>query len=145
MAFWFGKKKPAELREVTLPGEVGTISFPVDFTVEMENERTLLAYPKGENAVSLRASSMSIARKDGNVQTAGKIAVKEHAEKKRHQYYEIGDKGLLSRHASRLLGSRPSRADLVSAAFPSRVPPPSGRKSCRLRSGSDLPNHRRAG
>ena len=96
MAFWFGKKKPAELREVTLPGEVGTISFPVDFTVEMENERTLLAYPKGENAVSLRASSMSIARKDGNVQTAGKIAVKEHAEKKRHQYYEIGDKGLLS-------------------------------------------------
>jgi hypothetical protein len=97
MAFWFGKKKQtAELREATLPGEMGTLSFPANFVVEMENERTLVAYPEGENVVSLRASSISLSRKDCNDETAGKIAVREHAEGHGLPYSEIGDKGMLS-------------------------------------------------
>lgn len=96
MAFWFGKKKQAELREAVLPGEMGTISFPADFAVELEDERTLLAYPKDENAISLRASSISIRRKDRNDETAGKMAVREHAEEHGLQYSEVGDKGMLS-------------------------------------------------
>ena len=40
MAFWFGKKKQStELREAVLPGDMGKISFPADFVVEMEDEK----------------------------------------------------------------------------------------------------------
>jgi hypothetical protein len=96
MAFWFGKKKQAELREAILPGEMGTMSFPADFLVEMEDERTLLAQAKGNDAIILRASSLSISRKDGNDETAGKIAVRERAEKGGLQFIDNGDKGMLS-------------------------------------------------
>jgi hypothetical protein len=97
MGFWFGKKKQAaKFRPAVLPGEMGTISFPADLTVKMEDAKTLLAYPKDKNYISLRVSSFSISRKDGNVETAGKIAVKERAEKEGRRYYEIEDKGILS-------------------------------------------------
>ena len=97
MAFWFGKKKQStELCEASLPGEMGTISFPTDFMVEMEDERTLAAQPNGSDAVILRASSISISRKDGNDETAGKTAVRQRAEENGLQFIDKGDMGLLS-------------------------------------------------
>lgn len=97
MGFWFRKKKQAtEMRETFLPGEIGTISIPASFSVKMEDEGTLLACPKGEDVISLRASSISIARNDGNDDTAGKIAVRQRAEERGIAYYEVEDKGILS-------------------------------------------------
>lgn len=97
MRFWFRKKKQAaEMCEVSLPGEMGTVSVPTAFHVEMEDERTLLAHPKGEDVISLRFSSISISKKDGNDETAGKIAVRQRAEEMGLAYHEVEDKGILS-------------------------------------------------
>ncbi len=97
MAFWFGKKKQAEkLREVSLPGEVGTVSIPADFVVEMEDDETLLAKPTGEEAITLRFSSISIVKKDSYDETAGKSAVRRAAEEQGVEYSEIEDKGIIS-------------------------------------------------
>ena len=74
MAFWFSKKKQAtELREVALPGEVGTVSVPADFVVEMEDDETLLAKPTGEEAITLRFSSISIVKKDSSRRDCGQV------------------------------------------------------------------------
>ena len=44
---WFRKGKPAmEFRTVDLPGSIGSVSIPRDFVVEMEDDSTLLAYPR---------------------------------------------------------------------------------------------------
>jgi hypothetical protein len=97
VAFWSRKKnKSAGMREVALPGEMGTISLPSNFKVEMEDDNTLLAYLVNEDAISLRASSLSFCRKDGNDETAGKVAVQERAQKKGLHYYERDDKGILA-------------------------------------------------
>lgn len=95
MAFWFGKKKSMKLREVALPGEVGTVLVPADFVVEMEDDETLLARPEGEEAITLRFSSISIVKKDSHDETAGKSAVRRAAEEEGVEYSEIEDKGVI--------------------------------------------------
>ena len=97
MAFWFGKKNQStELREATLPGEMGTISFPTDFVVQMESQQTIIAQPERTDAINLRASSFSLHRDDCDDETAGKFVVQQMAEERALPYTEIGDKGMLS-------------------------------------------------
>jgi hypothetical protein len=96
MAFWFGKKKQAELREVTLPGDVGTISFPADFAIELEDDTTLKAQPEGDDAIIFRVSSISCVKKGEYPETIGKDSVRRRADEQRLPFWEIGDKGILS-------------------------------------------------
>jgi hypothetical protein len=82
--------------EASLPGEMGTISFPANFTVELEDTKTLLAYSPHDDSISLRVSSISISRKDENDESAGKISIQDRATEKGVQYHEIEDKSYFS-------------------------------------------------
>ncbi len=95
MALWFKKKSENEFREVALPGEVGFISVPADFIVEDEDDSTVLAYPPGDEVITVRFSSISFAKKDDDEQT-GLAFVKKKAREERLNYSELGDKGVLS-------------------------------------------------
>jgi hypothetical protein len=65
MGFLFWRKRPMpEFRRLSLPGNIGTVALPSTFDVQMEDESILLAYPKGEQAINLRFSSISFAKKD---------------------------------------------------------------------------------
>jgi hypothetical protein len=96
MAFWFGKKKKTELREVALPGDVGTISFPADFLIDMEDETTLRAQPKEDDAIIFRVSSISCTKKGDYTEAMGKDTMRRQANEKGLPFWEIDDKGILS-------------------------------------------------
>jgi hypothetical protein len=91
---WCRKAIPrVELREVVLPGNVGTVSIPANYTVELEDvDSTLVAFPVGEKII-LRFSSLSFAPKR-DVEDGGKSFVAETAAEKGHEYFEMGDKGI---------------------------------------------------
>jgi hypothetical protein len=96
MAFW-SKKKPdvAPLRSWDLPGEIGTVSLPDSLSVEMEDDKTLLACP-ANNFIAIRFSSISFTKKDEDSGDAAKSYVCKKATEDHCPYYEIGDKGVLS-------------------------------------------------
>jgi hypothetical protein len=81
MGFLFWRKTSApEFRTHSLPGNVGTVSLPSTFDVEMENESTLLANPKGENSINLRFSSISFTKKDSEEPSAKPFLRKKASE-----------------------------------------------------------------
>ena len=89
------KDRISQFRSVALPGEVGHVSVPVDFIVEMEDDSTLKAYPRGEETITLRFSSISVVRK-GPDERAGAAFVQRSANDHGHSYTEIADKGVAS-------------------------------------------------
>jgi hypothetical protein len=94
--FWRRKKdRISQFRSVALPGEVGHVSVPADFVVEMEDDSTLMAYPRGEETVTLRFSSISVVVK-GRDERAGATFVRQSANEHGHSYTEIADKGVAS-------------------------------------------------
>jgi hypothetical protein len=96
MAFWSWKKsKEAQLKLWNLPGEVGTVSLPDSLSIEMEDEKTLLAYPASD-VISLRFSSISFTTKGGDSGDLAKSHVRNKASEGQLPYYEVGDKGVLS-------------------------------------------------
>ena len=79
VVFWRKKRNGiSELRSVRLPGEVGCVSIPSDFVVEMEDDSTLMAYPQGEETITLRFSSISACWEGGD-EHGGETFVKEKA------------------------------------------------------------------
>ncbi len=93
---WFRKGKPAaEFRTVDLPGNIGSVSVPADFTVEMEDDATLLACPREREMLSLRFSSLSFVMKGGG-EDGGRASVRDKAMKGGLEYYEVDDKGIVS-------------------------------------------------
>ena len=66
IVFWWSNRTSDSLEEVSLPGEVGTVSIPADFTSEYEDDSTLLAYPRGPECISLRFTSISFTTNDGS-------------------------------------------------------------------------------
>jgi len=85
---------------LALPSGTGTIGLPNDFIVEAEDDGTLLAHPKGDDAITLRASTLILNRKDGQDETAGRVAVQDEAKKRGLRYWEIADKGVISYEGS---------------------------------------------
>jgi len=66
IVFWRSNMGSDALIEVSLPGDVGTVSIPTDFTTEYEDDSTLLAYPQGLECISLRFTSISFTKNDGS-------------------------------------------------------------------------------
>ncbi|MCE9554934.1 MAG: DUF3806 domain-containing protein [Planctomycetes bacterium] len=104
------KRKETEFQTVGLPGDIGSVAFPSDFVVELEEDSTLLTYPKDDDAISLRVSSISFARKDENNEGAAKDFVRSSAEKTGGQYYEYEEKGV---HAYEELSEQDGQALLI--------------------------------
>lgn len=93
---WFkDKDKALKCRTVDLPGDVGSVSIPADFMVEMEDDSTLMAYPQGEEAITLRFSSISISSKGGN-ESIGKSIVRKNSREKGIPCDEASDKVVLA-------------------------------------------------
>lgn len=88
------KSKETEFQTIGLPGDIGSVALPNDFVVELEEDSTLLAYPKDDDAIALRVSSISFVRKDENKEGAAKDFVRSSAEKSGGHYYEHEDKGV---------------------------------------------------
>jgi hypothetical protein len=95
MAFWPWKKKPttASMRMWNLPGDVGTFSLPDAFSVEMENEKTLLAH-LASGSICFRFSSISWDTENG--EHIAKNHIRNKAAEANHPFYEVGDKGVFS-------------------------------------------------
>lgn len=96
MAFWFKKKHDRKLESWKLMGDVGTVSLPGDFIVEEEDDSTLLAYPKGEETISLRFSSISFQTEGGTDEDAARRHLKERASEDGLQYKTVDNKGVIS-------------------------------------------------
>ena len=93
MAFWFSKKhRKSESRQVILPGDVGTISIPLGYSVEMEDDSTLMAFPNCDD-ITLRFSSISFVPKNADDEMA-KLVVAESAAEQGRGYLEVEDKGI---------------------------------------------------
>ena len=96
MAFWSRKKpKKTSVRSWDLPGEIGTVSLPDSLTVEMEDDKTLLAYPASDS-ISLRFSSISFTKKGDDNDDLAKSYVAKRAADDHLPFWEIGDKGVLA-------------------------------------------------
>jgi hypothetical protein len=96
MAFWSKKKRDCGLRTWDLPGEIGTVSLPADFLVEMEDDSTLLAYVKDEDVVTLRFSTISFQKKGSTEEDAARPYLKKRAAGDGLHYEEVEDKGVVS-------------------------------------------------
>ncbi len=95
--FGFGRKKGSEVfKTVNLPGEAGTISIPSFFTTELEDDTTLLAYSKEEDAINLRVSILDITPKSDS-QTAAYTSVLENAQDEKHEYILLKGKCYVER------------------------------------------------
>lgn len=95
MLFW-RKKNPPEFRRVQLPGDVGWVSIPASFVVEIENDSTFTAYPPGEEMITLRFSSVSAVMQEP-VENGGRNFVRQSAVRDKHSYRELpGGKGVAS-------------------------------------------------
>lgn len=95
MVFWFKRKKPFnDYRSYELPGKVGTVLLPAEFKVEMEDDSTLLAYPVGQERISLRFSSLSIVSPDRK--NAGEQQVRNKALEKNIECNEFNGKFVLT-------------------------------------------------
>lgn len=81
------------MQSTALPGDIGTINFPDDLVVEMEDEQTLLAYSEDSDAIALRVSSISFS-KSGDDAPAAREFVRRRAEEKGSDYYEVEEKGV---------------------------------------------------
>lgn len=93
---WFRKDKPiVEFHTVDLPGNIGSVSIPADFTVKMEDDSTLLAYPQTGEALSLCFSSLSRVT-EGCGEDEGKTYVRDKAIKERLEYQEFDDRGIVT-------------------------------------------------
>ncbi|MBN1919266.1 MAG: DUF3806 domain-containing protein [Verrucomicrobia bacterium] len=95
--FWRKRKnKITEFRFVQLPGDVGRVSVPADFVVEMEDDSTLMACPRGEETITLRFSSISAVLKEPG-EDGGRSFVKRSAAREGRSYSELpGGKGVES-------------------------------------------------
>ena len=90
--FGLGRKKGLEtFQTVDLPGEAGTISIPSYFTIELEDEATLLAYSKDDDAINLRVSSLEIIPKSDS-QTAAYTSVLKKAQEDKREFILSGGK-----------------------------------------------------
>lgn len=96
MSLW-SKKKPKEtpFKSWKLPGDIGTVSLPEFLSVELEDEKTLLAHP-GNDLISIRFSSISFTKKGVCTDEVARPYVRKKSEEENHPYYEIGDMGVLS-------------------------------------------------
>jgi hypothetical protein len=93
MAFWSAKKRrPSEIRQVVLPGDVGTISIPSEYSVEMEDDSTLMVFPEFDD-ITLRFSSISFVPKDADDEMAKSVVAESAAEQGRN-YLDMDDKGI---------------------------------------------------
>jgi hypothetical protein len=96
MGFLFWRKRPMrEFQWLSLPGNIGMVSLPSSFEVRMEDESILLAYPKGEQAISLRFSSISFAKKD-SAEASAKSFLRAKAKDAGLALDESADKCILS-------------------------------------------------
>jgi len=93
--FWWSKRKSEEFKLVSLPGDVGTVSIPADFTTELEDDSTLLAYPPGLECISLRFSSISFTKKDGS-ENGGIEQVRRKSREKNLPLQEYPEKAAVS-------------------------------------------------
>jgi hypothetical protein len=96
--FWRKKKRVPEFGSVQLPGDVGHVSIPADFVVEMEDDSTLMAYPSGEETITLRFSSISFYKEgqEGTIEYVAVAVVRSKAAERGLSYAEIADKGIMS-------------------------------------------------
>jgi hypothetical protein len=93
---WFHKGKPStEFRTVDLPGDIGSVSIPTDFVAKMEDDATLLVYPRGCESLSFRLSSISFVKKGGD-EHGGRAYVRDKAQEKGLEYQEADDRGILT-------------------------------------------------
>ena len=93
-ALWFtNKRRQPEFQKVTLPGEFGTVSVPACFTVEFEDDTTLLAYPKDTDHIAIRFSSISFAKVNED-EFVGKSFVRRNATENGYRFSEIGENGI---------------------------------------------------
>lgn len=92
MLSWFRRRfRPVPLREWALPGEIGTISFPVAMEVSPEDDSTLLAEWPETDDICLRVSSMTVERQDGQENSAIE-AVRHSARERNHKTYTAGER-----------------------------------------------------
>lgn len=90
------KSRIRDLRRVSLPGDVGYVSLPAAFRIEMEDDSALMACPPGKETFTLRISSVSAVMKE-RTEDGGRNMVKKSAAEHGHSYSEMpGAKGVAS-------------------------------------------------
>lgn len=92
---WFRNRSFEDFESWQLPGDVGRVSLPKRFKVEIEDDRTLLAYPDEDSEISLRVTSISFVPKDPE-ENAAVRHVKERAAENGYVFEEVDGKGVAS-------------------------------------------------
>src|SRR5687768_9090379 len=89
------KKKISSPREVSLPGNVGSMLVPNSLQVEEEDDSTLMFFRPGDESITLRASSISFTKVDAT-EVGGIEQILERARELNAAVQEFPDKAVLA-------------------------------------------------